>query len=245
MAYRKVLTTPTRLLFREPTSTSGYRNFLRGPNACMIQIRHDFPTPQRRAYGSLFNLGGLSTSRECQYFSKERGVPRTEFSPFLELIRSSEVDTQDGPGSRPRILSESEKREALLCRLQEQMKVQLDRNVEEIRVARAHLSKMTAMYDQRSRDASLLVVITAFLSFGLVFAEDLHNIKNKLLRSWWLIDLARVLSVTTVKEPGQTLGNTHKASDNTASSDPETQSATVEKQPPLSTSSGLFWASTK
>ncbi len=49
---------------------------------------------------ALFNLAGLSTSRESQYLSKERGIPRTEFSPHLELIRSSEVDTQQAPGSR-------------------------------------------------------------------------------------------------------------------------------------------------
>ena len=39
----------------------------------------------------LLNLSGLSTSRESQYFSKERGIPRTRFSPHLELIESSEV----------------------------------------------------------------------------------------------------------------------------------------------------------
>ncbi|KAL8695598.1 MAG: hypothetical protein Q9224_003309, partial [Gallowayella concinna] len=40
----------------------------------------------------LFNLGGLSTSRESQYLSKERGIPRTDFAPHLELIKSSEVE---------------------------------------------------------------------------------------------------------------------------------------------------------
>lgn len=47
-----------------------------------------------RPRSSLFNLGGLSTSREAQYLAKERGIPRTEFSPRLELIRACEVDTQ-------------------------------------------------------------------------------------------------------------------------------------------------------
>ena len=48
---------------------------------------------------AFFNLGGLSTSRENRYLSKEKGIPRTEFSPHLELIRSSEVDTQRIPAS--------------------------------------------------------------------------------------------------------------------------------------------------
>ena len=235
--------TSTRLLFRKSASTFGYQNFLRVPS--MVRLRHDFPTSQRRAYGSLFNLGGLSTSRECQYFSKERGVPRTEFSPFLELIRSSEVDTQDSPGSRPHILSESERKEALLYRLQEQMKVQLDRNAEDRRIARAHLRKMTAMYDQRSRDASILVVVTALLSFGLVFAEDLHSIKNQLLGSWFMNEIKWIPSVTAMKGLGHNLGYQRKASDNDASSDPEKANSVVEKQPPVSTFSGLFWASAR
>lgn len=68
--------------------------------ALPAQSRHDFHTSPTHLNNSLFNLGGLSTSRECQYFAKERGIPRTEFSPHLELIRSSEVDTFGGPGSR-------------------------------------------------------------------------------------------------------------------------------------------------
>lgn len=45
-----------------------------------------------RAGGPLFNLGGLGASREAQYLSKERGIPRTEYSANIHLIRSSEVD---------------------------------------------------------------------------------------------------------------------------------------------------------
>lgn len=40
----------------------------------------------------LFNLNGLAGSRESQYLSKERGIPRTEYSSNISLIRSSEVD---------------------------------------------------------------------------------------------------------------------------------------------------------
>jgi len=64
------------------------------------QPRHGFHTSLPRSNNSLFNLGGLSTSRECQYLAKERRIPRTEFSPHLELIRSSEVEPHGGPGSR-------------------------------------------------------------------------------------------------------------------------------------------------
>ena len=59
---------------------------------------HGFHT-SRVLSSALFNLGGLSTSRENQFLSKEKGRPRTEFSPHLELIRSSEVDTQQRPNA--------------------------------------------------------------------------------------------------------------------------------------------------
>ena len=54
-------------------------------------VRAFHTSPPRLAGSPLLNLSGLSTSRESQYFSKERGIPRTEFSPHLELIRTSEV----------------------------------------------------------------------------------------------------------------------------------------------------------
>ena len=48
------------------------------------------------------NLQGLATSRESQFLSKERKIPRTEFSPQLQLIRSSEVDPfAPAPGATP------------------------------------------------------------------------------------------------------------------------------------------------
>lgn len=54
-------------------------------------------SPSRSA---LFNLGGLATSRESQYLSKEHGIPRTEYSSNIHLIRSSEVDPfPNAPGA--------------------------------------------------------------------------------------------------------------------------------------------------
>lgn len=54
----------------------------------------------RSGGGPLFNLGGLGASREAQYLSKERGIPRTEYSANIHLIRSSEVDPfAPAPGS--------------------------------------------------------------------------------------------------------------------------------------------------
>ncbi|KUI64205.1 hypothetical protein VM1G_11007 [Cytospora mali] len=57
-------------------------------------ITHSRPLSTTRTLqsGSFFNLGGLGASREAQYLSREKGIPRTEYSSNTHLIRSSEVD---------------------------------------------------------------------------------------------------------------------------------------------------------
>ncbi|KAI3395258.1 hypothetical protein diail_1611 [Diaporthe ilicicola] len=67
-------------------------------NSCRRRL---FSTSQAlRGGGPLFNLGGLGASREAQYLSRERGIPRTEYSANIHLIRSSEVDPfAPAPGS--------------------------------------------------------------------------------------------------------------------------------------------------
>ncbi|KAL1877922.1 hypothetical protein Daus18300_002275 [Diaporthe australafricana] len=70
----------------------------RASNSCGRLL---FSTSQAlRGGGPLFNLGGLGASREAQYLSRERGIPRTEYSANIHLIRSSEVDPfAPAPGS--------------------------------------------------------------------------------------------------------------------------------------------------
>lgn len=70
----------------------------RARNGCG-RLRFSTSSPVRGG-GPLFNLGGLGASREAQYLSKERGIPRTEYSANIHLIRSSEVDPfAPAPGS--------------------------------------------------------------------------------------------------------------------------------------------------
>jgi hypothetical protein len=59
-----------------------------------------FSTSRASRGGAFFNLGGLGASREAQYLSRERGIPRTEYNSNIHLIRSSEVDPfAPAPGS--------------------------------------------------------------------------------------------------------------------------------------------------
>ena len=61
-----------------------------------LQTSYRFPrktfhnTPSLAA-SPFFDLTRLSASRESQHLSKEKGRPRTEFAPHLELIKESEV----------------------------------------------------------------------------------------------------------------------------------------------------------
>lgn len=86
-------------MFALPSNMSSRASGLaRASNSCGRLL---FSTSSSRAGGGpLFNLGGLGASREAQYLSKERGIPRTEYSANIHLIRSSEVDPfAPAPGS--------------------------------------------------------------------------------------------------------------------------------------------------
>ncbi|KAI4097963.1 MAG: hypothetical protein LQ339_006667 [Xanthoria mediterranea] len=78
MAQRHPLTPTTlrRLIHRQTFHRPPSRSFHKAPNL---------------PGSAFFDLGRLSVSRESQHLSKEKGRPRTEFAPHLELINSSEV----------------------------------------------------------------------------------------------------------------------------------------------------------
>ena len=75
----------------------------------VVAKRHFHTTLPRSAGSPLLNLSGLSASRESQHFSKEHRIPRTEFYPYLALIKSSEVDPF---APRKAVASDDDKRSA-------------------------------------------------------------------------------------------------------------------------------------
>lgn len=100
LAHRLRYASSTLAIYPRPFRTSSYSG---RPNTRRALFPHDIGKLSRqlntssshRASGSILNLSGLSASRESRFLSKERGIPRTEFSPHLELIRTSEVDPFD------------------------------------------------------------------------------------------------------------------------------------------------------
>ena len=86
--------TAARLL-RQPSRTR-FTNY---------QMRGSLYNSARLQGSPLFQLGALSNSRESKWLSKASGIPPTEYSPQLQLIRSGEVEPfrkQARPHNDPR-----------------------------------------------------------------------------------------------------------------------------------------------
>ncbi|KAL9599254.1 MAG: hypothetical protein Q9219_003956 [cf. Caloplaca sp. 3 TL-2023] len=139
---------------------------------------------------SFFNLGGLSTSRESRYLAKEKGIPRTEFSPHLELIRSSEVDTQQAPGSvrtsnpspkgqkQPNISGTPFPPNGFVTISQVSYQEMQDRiNSLERRVVQSEAASLQLEHlsQKRNREGMTLGGLCIVLSLAFVYAEDLKE----------------------------------------------------------------------
>ncbi|KAI4255380.1 MAG: hypothetical protein L6R42_006767, partial [Xanthoria sp. 1 TBL-2021] len=75
---------------RFPITTTAARRLLYPRTSHRLPSRH-FNTTSSLAGSPFFDLTRLSASRESQHLSKEKGRPRTELAPHLELLKSSEV----------------------------------------------------------------------------------------------------------------------------------------------------------
>lgn len=65
-----------------------------------------FTTSKPLLINPLQNLSHFSAAKEAQFLSKEKRIPREEFHPYLQLIRSSEVDPfAPVPGATPSLVS--------------------------------------------------------------------------------------------------------------------------------------------
>ncbi|KAL6716580.1 hypothetical protein ACLMJK_006147 [Lecanora helva] len=128
-----------------------------------------------RSSGSILNLSGLSVSRESRFLSKERGLPRTEFSPHLELIRSSEVEPfmKKGASGASEKLSHSHFESMLpsvgyLLKELENLKTSNGKAEAALRVANAKC-------ESREREAAVLAVVTLVLTVGLIYSAGLYQ----------------------------------------------------------------------
>ena len=128
-----------------------------------------------RPSNSILNLSGLSVSRESRFLSKERGIPRTEFSPHLELIRSSEVnpfarnDVSSQPSaalsaSTSEVKGVSQRLRCLMNELENSKMVNAR--------AEAALVDLGVRNKRLEKGAAITMAVAALLAFGLGFSID-------------------------------------------------------------------------
>lgn len=185
-------------------------------NRCLPRLSPhlSLPVPSRCGFhtstnrrSSLFNLGGLSTSRENRYLSREKGIPRTEFSPHLELIRSSEVDTQRSPGSgKPSSSSEIESmlsgsgkdksnRANHLMMISKAdhaaLKQQINDLEQRLGSSEAAARQLLKLYGKRSREGMALGGICVLLTLCIVYGDEMRaqfaQAYHKFLSLCWVL----------------------------------------------------------
>lgn len=175
---------------------------------CWKRIRQSvvLPAPQHLGFhtsrclnSALFNLGGLSTSRESQYLAKEYKRPRTEFSPYLELIRSSEVDTQKAPSSNLPATSTTDKRK--IAEAGSSIAVSQDGSVtmsqtsyqdlqhsikimqEQLDEYKTRSRQLLEMYHKSSDDGVALRILCAIFALAILFTPQIQTFHVKALQA--------------------------------------------------------------
>lgn len=143
----------------------------------------------------LLNLSGLSTSREAQHLSKEYRIPRTEFSPYLELIRSSEVlpfartaspsgqDNGDqaptSTGALQRLRGSRDHGRDSINASAKTVTATMKHLIDELAATRSNLQSMSvekALLDsevrRNNRDCLILSFLTMVLALALLFPDE-------------------------------------------------------------------------
>ena len=139
------------------------------------------------AGSSILNLSGLSTSRESRFLAKERGIPRTEFSPHLELIRSSEVEPFAGRDASSAVQSPSALSLGHNGGVDSPLSVAyLIKELDATRVLQAKtanaLQDLQMKYKSRERDAVNLSFVTVLLIVGIANASALKEMAEPVLQ---------------------------------------------------------------
>ena len=200
-----VLKMYTHQLSTSVTVASESRLFLR-TQLKQIALCRSFRSTARQGSNSILNLSGLSISRESRFLSKERGIPRTEFSPHLELIRSSEVNPftgKDSPVGSPSLATYSSP--AMQYVGSSSSVSYLTKELENARIAKARseaaLRDLYVKYKSREKEASVLALVTTALTLGFLFSRELEDIFEPTLRQYQTVrgELFSIWNRTTSK----------------------------------------------
>ncbi|KAI4116371.1 MAG: hypothetical protein LQ338_007726 [Usnochroma carphineum] len=260
---------PSCTAMQAPMRVCGHHNIrwlgcfgLDGPAQC-TNTRVAFPAPRRRGFhtsnrlsSSLFNLGGLSTSRESQYLAKERGIPRTEFSPHLELIRSSEVDTQRAPGSSkapmrtavPKTTISGSSASSGLITIPDvvysDFKSRIKKLEEQLAQSEKASRQLLTQYQKRMKEGMILGGVCLLLALAVLYAEETQKLKTLALQAWRTGRQEQAPAQESLEIQTRLLGSESAEKLNTMQDTPafhRTSECDAESKQPW-TFSRLFWA---
>ncbi|ROW11833.1 hypothetical protein VPNG_04922 [Cytospora leucostoma] len=143
--------------------------------------------------GPFFNLGGLAASREAQYLSKERGIPRTEYSSNAHRIRASEVDPfAPAPGATPGVAAARGAQAAdksrihtialADCKARDSLAVQLHAAKEELARTKRELSSLQAR-SKGVKTTGILIPVLGFM-MGFILRQIYREREEQPVKPW-------------------------------------------------------------
>lgn len=199
--------------------------------------------------GSFFNLGGLGASREAQYLSKEHGIPRTEYSSNIHLIRSSEVNPfAPVPGATPSVATVRAAQDAMRSNAKasqattpDSLVIQLQAAAEQLAQTKMALIRLQARC--KGLETAVILVPILFSMMAFIGYQVYREREEELAEPWQR--LSNSLDVRTQQLVSKTHGSTQPYRD---ASVEESGSPSFETRAKTATGTedsilpGLFWA---
>lgn len=146
-----------------------------------------FTSSARCMINPLFNLSHFSASKEAQFFSKERRIPREEYHPHLQLIRSSEVDPfAPAAGASPSVVAALKRAETGQTDMQTAYSLAISNLGQQVLMMRGEVTQahntLAMIHDKYKREErnSFFVMLTsvAILSFVFLKTDALEDLKD-------------------------------------------------------------------
>lgn len=152
-----------------------------------LNTNRHFSQSTRCMVNPLLNLSHFSAAKEAQFLSKERKIPREEFHPYLQLIRSSEVDPfAPVPGASPTVIAALEKAKAGKTDTETTYNLAVSNLMSQVELSRRENLQVTSAlmmiqerHKREERNALLfMLAAVGLLSFIMLKTRALEDLKD-------------------------------------------------------------------
>lgn len=162
------MASPTRTL--ATTTTIFCRRSVSSYQPCWHH-RH-FQGSARCMVNPLSNLSHFSAAKEAQFLSKEKRIPREEFHPYLQLIRSSEVDPfAPVPGASPSVIAALERAKSGQADTDSALRLAVSNLIDQLKASnreKEEILRALVVVQERYRKEERNALLMLFSSFGLL-----------------------------------------------------------------------------